>query len=58
MNNSMMQSIEFTAECTASIDEQGQLRLDQPLNVGKYDRARVIVLFSEYALPEDESNAR
>jgi hypothetical protein len=52
MNNSMMQSI----ECTASIDEQGQLRLDQPLSVGKHDRVRVIVLFSEDVLPEDESN--
>lgn len=47
-----MQSI----ECTASIDEQGQLRLDQPLSIGKRDRVRVIVLFSEDELPEDESD--
>lgn len=48
-----MQSI----ECTASIDEQGQLRLDQPLSIGKRDRVRVIVLIGGDKLPEDESDA-
>ena len=43
-------------ERTASIDEQGQIRLDQPLNIGKHDRVRVIVLVDEDELPEDESD--
>jgi hypothetical protein len=47
-----MQSI----ECTASIDEQGQLWLDQPLSVGKRDHVRVIVLVGEDELPEDEND--
>jgi hypothetical protein len=45
-------------ECTASIDDQGQLHLDLPLSSGKRDNVRVIVFLAEAEseLPEDESD--
>lgn len=34
-------------EVMATVNEQGQLSLDQPLTVDKHTRVRVIVLFTE-----------
>ncbi|MGB3654107.1 MAG: hypothetical protein WBA41_23255 [Rivularia sp. (in: cyanobacteria)] len=38
----------------ATIDEEGQLALDTPLNLNKNSRVEVIVLVSEEAEDEDE----
>jgi hypothetical protein len=43
-------------ERIASIDDQGQLHLDQPLAIGKRKNVRVIVFVTESELPEDESD--
>ena len=40
-------------EITGSVDDKGQLSLDQPLTLAKYSRVRVIVLVSE---DDDENN--
>lgn len=43
-------------ERTASIDDQGQIHLEQPLTIGKRENVRVIVFLAEAELPEDESD--
>ncbi len=43
-------------ERTASIDDQGQIHLDQPLSIGKQENVRIIVFLAEAELPEDESD--
>jgi hypothetical protein len=43
-------------ERTASIDDHGQIHLDQPLSIGKQENVRVIVFLAEAELPEDESD--
>jgi hypothetical protein len=40
-------------ECSASIDDQGQIHLDRPLTTGKRDNVRVIVLLPDEDLPDD-----
>jgi len=41
-------------EVTGSVDENGQLSLDEPLIVQKQSRVKVIVLFSEEEMEEDD----
>jgi hypothetical protein len=42
-------------ETTATINDQGQLTLDKPLDVSQYRRVRVIVLIPEDEELEDDS---
>ena len=41
-------------EVTGTIDRQGNLLLDRPLDVDRSSRVRVIVLFSEPSEPQEE----
>ncbi len=40
-------------EVTGSVDKQGNLLLEQPLNVGQQEQVRVIILLPEPEEPED-----
>ncbi|GAA6616862.1 hypothetical protein [Scytonema sp. NUACC26] len=42
-------------EVMGSVDEKGLLCLDEPLTVQKYSRVKVIVLFVEDEVDDDES---
>ena len=41
-------------EVTGTIDRQGNLLLDRPLDVDRSSRVRVIVLFAEFSEPQEE----
>jgi hypothetical protein len=43
-------------ERTASIDDQGQIHLDQPLSIGKQENVRVIVFLAEAELDESDES--
>ncbi|MDJ0531687.1 MAG: hypothetical protein QNJ70_04180 [Xenococcaceae cyanobacterium MO_207.B15] len=43
---------------TGTVDEQGQLALDSPLNIGKQSRVEVIVLIPESNEPEAENQTK
>ncbi len=41
-------------EVMGTVDDRGQLSLDEPLAVPKHSRVRVIVLFTEEEIDEDD----
>lgn len=43
-------------EVMGTVDEQGKLSLDEPLVVEKHSRVRVIVLFLEQEIDEDDES--
>ena len=45
-------------EIMGTVDENGQLSLDTPLTVDKHSRVKVVVLFMEEEICEDDDNKK